>query len=788
MKEIHFIITGVQSLMERNCLHCKYKQWNPISNRYRCGLERLSYISANSSCDAFVLDSSSSEDPLELAARQGDAEAMDRLGGKYYEKKQYEKACSWWSKASARGNAHAATFLGRMYINGLGVSKSIPGAVRQLKLGTELGNRQAPFWLGRLYEVGRDVPQNWTEAAHWYTLAAERNVPGAQYKLGICYRDGLGVQTDRSKAEQYLKQAAAQGNADAQQALEQLCPPQTPSSAQKPERRSAVQEPAAPQQSAMEELNALIGLTQLKTDIRQQFTMMQIQKKREAMGLRIEKQSLHMVFTGNPGTGKTTVARIMGRLFQEIGVLSKGQLVEVQRADLVGGYIGSTAPKTLEKIQEALGGILFIDEAYTLVGKGSNDFGQEAIDTLLKAMEDYRDDLIVIVAGYPQQMKDFVNSNPGLESRFTRYFQFPDYTEDEMLRIFKTLCTSRDYQISSDALEAAAMQLREIRRSAGENFANAREVRNYFQKLLVSQSTRLGTMSNPSLEDLMTITLDDVKSCMPLPKKGPSPQEELNELVGMTALKKSVMEQINMVRYQQLREQQGLKTAAMSRHMVFTGNPGTGKTTVARIMAQLYNEIGVLPRGQLVEVQRADLVGRYVGETAPKTLAKIREARGGILFIDEAYTLVGKGGNDFGQEAIDTLLVEMENHRDDFIVIVAGYKEQMQSFIESNPGLASRFTSYFDFPDYTAPEMMEIFLRLCKKRDYRLTPEAEHDLLNYLQVLEQTRSTNFANARTIRNLFESIVTKQSNRILASGHCEVESLQQLLPEDIQSAIQ
>lgn len=131
-------------------------------------------------------------------------------------------------------------------------------------------------------------------------------------------------------------------------------------------------------------------------------------------------------------------------------------------------------------------------------------------------------------------------------------------------------------------------------------------------------------------------------------------------------------------------------------------------------MAQLYNEIGVLPRGQLVEVQRADLVGRYVGETAPKTLAKIREARGGILFIDEAYTLVGKGGNDFGQEAIDTLLVEMENHRDDFIVIVAGYKEQMQSFIESNPGLASRFTSYFDFPDYTAPEMMEIFLRLCK--------------------------------------------------------------------------
>lgn len=515
MKEIHFIITGVQSLMERNCLHCKYKQWNPISNRYRCGLERLSYISANSSCDAFVFDSSSLEDPLELAARQGDAEAMDRLGGKYYEKKQYEKACSWWSKASARGNAHAATFLGRMYINGLGVSKSIPGAVRQLKLGTELGNRQAPFWLGRLYELGRDVPQNWTEAAHWYTLAAERNVPGAQYKLGICYRDGLGVQTDRSKAEQYLKQAAAQGNADAQQALEQLCPPQTPSSAQKPERRSAVQEPAAPQQSAMEELNALIGLTQLKTDIRQQFTMMQIQKKREAMGLRIEKQSLHMVFTGNPGTGKTTVARIMGRLFQEIGVLSKGQLVEVQRADLVGGYIGSTAPKTLEKIQEALGGILFIDEAYTLVGKGSNDFGQEAIDTLL---------------------------------------------------------------------------------------------------------------------------------------------------------------------------------------------------------------------------------------------------------------------------------VEMENHRDDFIVIVAGYKEQMQSFIESNPGLASRFTSYFDFPDYTAPEMMEIFLRLCKKRDYRLTPEAEHDLLNYLQVLEQTRSTSFANARTIRNLFESIVTKQSNRILASGHCEVESLQQLLPEDIQSAIQ
>ena len=265
-------------------------------------------------------------------------------------------------------------------------------------------------------------------------------------------------------------------------------------------------------------------------------------------------------------------------------------------------------------------------------------------------------------------------------------------------------------------------------------------------------------------------------------------EAELNEIVGLAPIKDYVLSLKDNLLVQQRRKEQGMKSAAVSMHMIFAGNPGTGKTTVARIMGRLFQEIGVLSKGQLVEVQRADLVGGYIGSTAPKTLEKIQEALGGILFIDEAYTLVGKGGNDFGQEAIDTLLVEMENHRDDFIVIVAGYKEQMQSFIESNPGLASRFTSYFDFPDYTAPEMMEIFLRLCKKRDYRLTPEAEHDLLNYLQVLEQTRSTSFANARTIRNLFESIVTKQSNRILASGHCEVESLQQLLPEDIQSAIQ
>ena len=231
-------------------------------------------------------------------------------------------------------------------------------------------------------------------------------------------------------------------------------------------------------------------------------------KRREEMGLPNADFSLHMVFTGNPGTGKTMIARLMARVYRSLGILSKGQLVEVDRSGLVAGYVGQTAIKTSKVIEKALGGVLFIDEAYALNGKGDNDFGQEAIDTILKAMEDHRDDLVVIVAGYTDLMDRFIHSNPGLESRFNRFLLFDDYTTDEMVEIFRMQCKKGCYQLTEEARPLIRDYIAE--ESADDSFGNARGVRNLFEHVLVAQNNRLAAMEKITREDLMTITADDV--------------------------------------------------------------------------------------------------------------------------------------------------------------------------------------------------------------------------------------------------------------------------------------
>lgn len=263
-------------------------------------------------------------------------------------------------------------------------------------------------------------------------------------------------------------------------------------------------------ESLINELDSLVGLDNIKSDVESLISFIRMQKMREAKGFKTVPVSLHLVFTGNPGTGKTTVARILAKLYKEIGVLKTGQLVEVDRSGLVAGYVGQTAIKTQEKINEAMGGVLFIDEAYALVKEG-NDYGQEAIDTILKAMEDHRDEFVVIVAGYDEPMNKFINSNPGLKSRFNKYFHFPDYSANEMIEIFYKICKQYDYRLTEEADIAVQARIREMERNKGEHFANARDVRNYFENIITQQASRVGMMRNPSEEDVITITLDDVE-------------------------------------------------------------------------------------------------------------------------------------------------------------------------------------------------------------------------------------------------------------------------------------
>lgn len=257
------------------------------------------------------------------------------------------------------------------------------------------------------------------------------------------------------------------------------------------------------------ELDSYIGLATVKEEVRNLINMASVYKLRRQHDLPTTDMSLHMVFTGNPGTGKTMMARMMARIYRSLDILSKGQLVEVDRSGLVAGYVGQTAIKTGKVIEKALGGVLFIDEAYALNGKGDNDFGQEAIDTLLKAMEDHRDDLVVIVAGYDGLMEKFIQSNPGLESRFNRYLHFDDYTLDEMLEIFKMQCSKSLYTLSPDA-EQDVKDFIYDENADGVTFGNARGVRNLFEQILTAQANRLAKMESFTKDDLMTLTRDDV--------------------------------------------------------------------------------------------------------------------------------------------------------------------------------------------------------------------------------------------------------------------------------------
>ncbi len=274
----------------------------------------------------------------------------------------------------------------------------------------------------------------------------------------------------------------------------------------------AVEEDAPPENidDLKAELNELIGLAGVKKEVNNLINIVTVHKLRAEAGLKTVDMSLHMVFSGNPGTGKTMIARLMSRIYKSLGMLKKGHLVEVDRSGLVAGYVGQTATKTRAAIEKALGGVLFIDEAYALNGKGENDFGQEAIDTLLKAMEDHRDDLVVIVAGYDGLMDDFIHSNPGLESRFNRYLHFDDYTTDEMMGILDLRLKKGQYQLTEDAREAARAYI-EAANTGSIAFGNARGVRNIFERLLVAQANRLADDPDITKEELMTITAEDVQ-------------------------------------------------------------------------------------------------------------------------------------------------------------------------------------------------------------------------------------------------------------------------------------
>lgn len=519
----------------------------------------------------------------------------------------------------------------------------------------------------------------------------------------------------------------------------------------------------------LDDLDRYIGMDEVKNAVKEIAYSVKNAQERAVRGLgESEKMAMHIVLTGNPGTGKTTIARELGEILSAIGYLDSGHVVEVDRAQMVSQYQGET-PKLVDRLcDKAQGGILFVDEAYTLApvseGGERDSQGTQALEKLMKRMEDDRGKFVVIAAGYRQEMDNLFRINPGFRSRFTYFLNINDYTPDELFQIMLTFASQKKYHFSNDAEMLAKKMIGEMYAGRDKNFANGRTMRQLFDSICKRQAQRLEKTGINGLSNDMLIMIEESD----IPYEAPQNidfNQCLTKFDGMVGLASVKQEITNLASFINLQIRRGEKDIFQGKHYVFTGNPGTGKTTVARIMADVFRTLGVLGRGQLIEADRSKLVSGYSGQTAIKTNQLIDSAMGGVLFIDEAYTLKNNDHDSFGAEAIDTLLKRLEDDRGKFICIVAGYTDKMHDFIDSNPGLKSRFTQTIHFDDYTADELTQIFCDLVKKKNFTIDDDACQAVSRFFQQLCLRKDKNFGNAREARRIFDETIESQSQRLV-----------------------
>jgi len=566
---------------------------------------------------------------------------------------------------------------------------------------------------------------------------------------------------------------------------------QTAEGVMRPAEAAAARDRAAadPQQpeitlgQALAELDNMIGLESVKDQIRQITASVEAARRRELAGYKAEKPMQHFVFLGPPGTGKTSVARVIAKIFYAFGLLDTPAVVEAQRADLVGEYLGATAIKTNDLVDRAMGGVLFIDEAYSLVNdsEGQGDrFGHEAVQALLKRAEDDRTELIIILAGYDKQMETFLASNPGLNSRFGLRVRFPSYTPAELMALAELYLEQRGEILDPDARPALWRMMEDVgRRRLADELGNGRFVRSLLEKAGRARDVRvMDGGGEPSPAELVTLEEADLTQAgadLTARFRGyteaPTLENalaELDELVGLEPVKRQVHEIAAQLRVARLRERQGLSSQPPARHFVFTGPPGTGKTTVARILGRIFTALGLLVRPEVIEAHRADLVGEHLGSTAIKTGKLIDSALGGVLFIDEAYSLynVGySGGDAYGSEAVATLLKRAEDDRDRLVIVLAGYPADMDRFLHSNPGLASRFSVRIGFPSYSPDELCKIAGVIAEQHGDTFEPDALPVLQEiFAEAARHSQIDELGNGRFARSLFERACAARDLRV------------------------
>jgi SpoVK/Ycf46/Vps4 family AAA+-type ATPase len=570
--------------------------------------------------------------------------------------------------------------------------------------------------------------------------------------------------------------------------------------------RSAPDRPVITVEEAMAELDAMIGLTAVKDQVRSIAASIEAARRRALAGIGAEKPMQHFVFLGPPGTGKTAVARIVAKVFYAFGLLDVPTVVEAQRSDLVGEYLGATAIKANELIDSALGGVLIIDEAYSLVNEGdgqSDRFGNEAVQVLLKRAEDDRDRLVIILAGYERQMETFLASNPGLTSRFAIRIKFGGYSPAELLQLADLSVARRGEVIDPQARSVLWRMFEEVgRRRLADELGNGRFVRSLLERSGQARDVRvMGGSGDPAPADLITLRASDFEHAyaeLTSRYRGydetptlESALAELDGLVGLDPVKRQVHEIAAQLRVARLRDAHGLTSQPPVRHFVFTGPPGTGKTTVARILARIFAALGLLVRPGVVEAHRADLVGDHLGSTAIKTNKLIDSALGGVLFIDEAYSLYNdgySGGDAFGAEAVATLLKRAEDDRDRLVIVMAGYTDDMSRFLRTNPGLASRFGVRIGFPSYQPEELVKIARIFAEQAGDVFAPDAIPVLTEILtRACDEGRIDELGNGRYARSLYERACASRDLRVAHLGEiASAAELTTIAAADLEAA--